>query len=61
MAVVGLLASRLRWRVVLWLVAGLLLAFCVLTGFSVGLFYLPASGVLVAAALLQYVGPHPAP
>lgn len=44
----SVLARRARW-----LAAMVLLGFVVLTGFSIGVFYLPAAAAMVAAALLK--------
>ena len=52
----ALIARGRRTRLaLLWLTAVLLLGFCVLTGFSIGMFSLPAGLVLLAAAIILSV------
>jgi hypothetical protein len=50
LAGLGVVGARAGWRKAQWLGAVLLVAFCLLTGFSVGLFYMPAAAALVVAA-----------
>jgi hypothetical protein len=55
--VTGLIAATLAGMIELprpavWLIAGGLLGFCLLTGFSIGLFFLPAALLLVIAVAM---------
>ncbi len=45
--------GRARRKVFLWVSALLLLGFCVVSIFSIGLFYLPAALVLMASAIME--------
>ena len=45
---------RARMRVGVWVLTILLLAFCVLTGFSIGLLFFPAALALLVSAILQH-------
>ena len=47
---------RARMRVGVWVLTILLLAFCVLTGFSIGLLFFPAALALLVSAILQQAG-----
>ena len=49
-------AGQARRKVFLWASAILLLGFCVLGSFSIGLFYLPAALALLASAVLALLG-----
>ncbi len=51
--------SLLARRFALWTVGVLLLGFCVLTGFSIGDFYMPAAALSLAAAVAGTVGRRP--
>lgn len=42
-------------RALTWLAAALLAGFCIVSGFSIGMFYVPAALALVAAAILLTV------
>jgi hypothetical protein len=53
---VRMLVLRLGMRTVVWISAVLSLLFSVATGFSIGLFYMPASLGLLVAAILQHAG-----
>jgi hypothetical protein len=54
LAVLGLWSALLGHKTLAWVFAGVLLAFCVLAGFSIGLFYLPAAlSSLLAARLTR--------
>ncbi len=46
----GLLFAVKAWRTPLWVVACVLAVFSFITGFSIGLFFMPAAVVLVLAA-----------
>lgn len=50
LAALGLWAALRGHRSLAWIFAGVLLGFCVLGAFSVGLFYLPAALALLLAA-----------
>ena len=50
LAVLGLWGALRRRKALVWIFGGVLLAFCVLGGFSIGLFYLPAGLLLLLAA-----------
>jgi hypothetical protein len=52
LATLGLWVALRRHKTLAWIFAGVLLIFCVLGGFSIGLFYLPAALVLLVAARL---------
>ena len=54
----ALAGSILRVRTLVWIAAAVLFLLCLLTGFSVGLFYFPAAWALVAAAVIQQVEPR---
>ncbi|MCH7706302.1 MAG: hypothetical protein IIB33_04575 [Chloroflexi bacterium] len=45
--------GRARRKVLLWVSAVLLLGFCAVSIFSIGLFYLPAALVLMASAIME--------
>lgn len=49
----GYTAARMRSRTLLWVNTAILLLLSVLTGFSVGIFFLPSAGALMAAAALS--------
>ena len=51
--------SLLARRFALWTVGVLLLGFCVLTGFSIGAFYVPAAALSLAAAVAGTVDHRP--
>ena len=51
LSVLGFLAARGGIRALVWGVLAVLLAFCVLGAFSVGLYYLPSVVALVVAAV----------
>lgn len=53
LAAAGAVALRFRKRVLVWVSATLLLMFSLLTGFSIGLFYIPSSLLLLLAAALD--------
>jgi hypothetical protein len=48
----ALLGVARRQRVVVWIAAAVLIAFSVVSGFSIGLFFAPAAFVLLVAAAL---------
>lgn len=48
-------------RLLMWATAALLLVFCGLALFSLGIFYLPAALALLASAIIMSVGSDPAP
>ena len=50
LAALGLIAVTTRRRTLVWVLGGVLLGFVVLTGFSIGLFYLPAAIALLLSA-----------
>ena len=50
LAALGLWVALRGHRTLAWTFAGVLLGFCVLGGFSIGLFYLPAALALLLAA-----------
>lgn len=50
LAALGLLAVARRRRVLAWVLGGALLGFVVLSGFTIGLFYLPAAIALLLSA-----------
>ncbi len=50
LAALGLLAAARRRRVLVWVPGAVLLGFVVLTGFTIGLFYLPAAIALLLSA-----------
>lgn len=51
-AALCLVPAAIRRRAVAWVVAGLLLVFCFITGFTVGVFFMPvAAGALTLAAI----------
>ena len=50
LAALGLLAVARRRRVLAWVLGGVLLGFVVLSGFSIGPFYLPAAIALLLSA-----------
>lgn len=50
LAALGLLAVARRRRVLVWVLGGVLLGFVVLSGFTIGLFYLPAAIALLLSA-----------
>jgi hypothetical protein len=58
LSVLGFLAARGRIRGLVWGIAVVLLAFCILGAFSVGLYYLPSVVALVVAAA-RMEGPPP--
>ena len=54
LAALGLWVALRGQRTLAWIFAGVLLGFCVLGGFSIGLFYLPAAlSLLLAAGLTE--------
>lgn len=59
-AIACLVPVRLRGNRAAWLTAGALLVFCLLTGFTVGLFYLPVALVAFVLAALRTGRPHAA-
>ena len=50
LAALGLLAAARRRRVLAWVLGGVLLGFVVLSGFTIGPFYLPAAIALLLSA-----------
>ena len=50
LAALGLPAAARRRRVLVWVPGGVLLGFVVLSGFTIGLFYLPAAIALLLSA-----------
>lgn len=58
LALIGVVGLRLRQPLVVWFAALTTMVFAVLTGFSVGLFFFPAGGLLIASAITQHAGGH---
>ena len=52
LAALGMIAVARRRRALVWVLGGVLLGFAVLSGFSIGLFYLPAAIALLLSARL---------
>ena len=50
LAALGLIAVARRRRALVWVLGGVLLGFVVLSGFTIGLFYLPAAIALLLSA-----------
>jgi hypothetical protein len=50
LATLGLIGSARRRRVLIWVAGGLLLGFALVSGLSIGLFYLPAAVALLLSA-----------
>lgn len=55
LALLGGVGLLTKVRPIVWLAALASLGFAILTGFSIGLFFLPAAWLLVVAAILQQV------
>jgi hypothetical protein len=53
LAGLGVLGTARRHRILAWSAAGVLVAFSLVTGFSIGLFYAPAAVALLVAAALN--------
>ncbi len=52
LAALGFFATKRESRVLAWVLAAALCGFVLLTGFSIGLFFAPAAGALLLAAIL---------